>query len=264
MVLDIHTHLGGPPGPDSTDRFDPGSPAVDYELRERIMDRNGIEEAVILPSFDYDTSAGIEATRALNDSVRRIAAEYERLVCPVGTVEPAHGHAAVEEVDRLAEAGFTGVTVHNGHQRIPLDAAPTMAVLERAEAVGLVPFVHCFSPDWEFESLDRLPRVADRLSGPVVVLDTLSRFGQERRVVELGRRFENLYFDTTMVNSLGLMVESIVEGLGARRLLFGSGLYTRPLQYRYSADLFQVRKAEISEADRELILEGNARRILDV
>lgn len=264
MVIDIHTHVGGFCGPERIDRFDPHSPDIDYDLREEIMDQNGIDTAVILPSLDYDTSEGIRATRALNDSMRRIAAEHERLVCPVGTVEPGHGHAAIDEVDRLAAEGFTGVTVHNQHQRIPLDAAPTMAILDRAEEVGLVPFIHCFSPDWEFENLDRLPRVADRLSQPVVVLDALSRYGQEQRLIELGERFDNLHFDTTMTNSLGLMVESIVEKLGPRRLVFGSGLYTRPLQYRYSADLFQVRNANISDADRELILEGNARRILDL
>lgn len=263
MVLDVHTHIGGAPDPGAVDRFDPHAPPVDYALREEIMDRNGIDEAVVLPAFDYDTSEGIDATRALNDSMRRIADEHDRLVCPVGTVEPAHGHAAVEEVERLAAEGFTGVTVHNQHQRLPLDSPSTIAVLERAEEVGLVPFVHCFSPDWEFEHLDRLPPVAERLSEPVVVLDALSRYGREDRIVELGRRFENLRFDTTMVNSLGRMIESIVEALGPERLLFGSGLYTRPLQYRDSADLFQVRTAEISDDDRRLILEGNARRILE-
>lgn len=228
MVLDIHTHIGGPPDPDGIDRFDPRSPEVDYELRTKIMDQNGIDEAIILPSLDYDTTDGIRATRAFNDSMRQIGAEYERLVCPVGTVEPSHGHAAIDEVERLAEEGFAGVTIHNQHQRIPLDAAPTIAVLDRAAELDLVPFIHCFSPDWEFENLDRLPQVADRLSQPIIVLDALSRFGQEQRIIELGERFDNLYFDTTMVNSLGLMVESIVERLSARRLVFGSGLYTRP------------------------------------
>lgn len=270
MVIDAHTHVGEArsvaslsAGDEERLLVDPADPTVDYAKRTAVMDDDGVDEAVVLPSFTYDTSQGIESTRRYNDSMHRIAREHDRFACGIATVEPSHGEAALGELDRVADLGFPGVAWHHNPQGIALDTPASLRCIRRAEDLGLTPIVHCFT-DWNYEELDRLDRIASRTGEPLLVLDATSTMDNVKRVIRLGHRHEHLHFDTALMFSIGRVVERLVDELGPERLVYGSDLYTDPLMYRRSPDLFQVRTAEIDEGSRDLILEGNIRRLLDL
>jgi predicted TIM-barrel fold metal-dependent hydrolase len=277
MVLDVHHHIGGKDGQGEVNSgddakaggelFDPADPQVDIELRAEIMDRNGIDEAVIFPSLGYDESAGAEATRILNDRLMEIYEDWDRFACPVGTVEPRHDQAAMDELERLADEGFAGVMFHNGFQGLPINSPPTLNLLELADELGLVSFVHCYSPVMQMtERLGQMRAVGERVDNDVIILNSLNAWMNWEQVIDLGREYENFYFETTMLSSIGRPVEEVVNRLGADRVVFGSDLYTlpEPAIYHKTPDLFMIRNAQISEEERQLILEDNARRILDL
>jgi predicted TIM-barrel fold metal-dependent hydrolase len=261
MVIDCHTHVGSHLGADGINRPDPSSLSADYDTRTEVMDENGIDRAVILPTYTYDKRDGATGTRALNDRLRELAAQYERFCCAIGTVEPLHGDAALDELERMSDVGFRGVSWHHKYQGAAIDDPTTIACLERAAELDLVPFIHGYQL-YEAENFDYLKNALDHTDQPVVVLDSLTSAPNVRRALELGREYENVYFDTAMLYSLDNVVEQFVDELGADRLLFGTAFYSNPLQYRRSATLFQVESADISERDRQRILGDNVSELL--
>lgn len=262
MVTDIHTHVGGL-GVAGGSRVDPTDLAVDYEQRVELMDNNGIDQAVVLPTSSYDKTNGIDSTRELNESVRRIVDSHDRLVRGVATVEPTHGENAVAELDRIADQGFEAIMWHHRFQGTAIDEGVTKECLKQMDDLGLAVFVHCFHTS-NLEALHRVKNIAGLTDQPIVVLDALADYDNVELAIEIGNEFENVYFDTALMFSIGRVVETMVENLGADRLVFGSDLYTSPLMYRYSSDLFQVRKADITEEQREMILEENTKRLLNI
>jgi predicted TIM-barrel fold metal-dependent hydrolase len=262
MVIDAHTHVGSL-GVAGGGRVDPKNLDVEYDLRTKIMDQNDIDQAVVLPPSSYDKSNGIEAVRTLNESMSKIVKDHDRLVGGIATVEPTHGEAAVEELEHIADMGFNAVTWHHRFQGGAIDEPVTKSCLQRADDLNLVTFIHCF-PTSNLEALRRIKNIAEYTTQPIVILDAFADYDNVELAIELGKEYDHLYFDTALMFSIGQVVESIVEELGSERLIFGSDLYTQPLMYQYSADLFQVRKAQISEDERQDILENNIRRILDL
>jgi uncharacterized protein len=78
--------------------------------------------------------------------------------------------------------------------------------------------------------------------------------GGQERVQTHFQQFPNIHFDT----SLGQVNESIVQALGASRLLYGCD---HP--YGMPADnLRRVQRLKISEEEKELILEANVKRLV--
>lgn len=268
MTWDAHHHVGGlhfGGGEDGTfagsGRADPYDVAVDYETTAQVMDDNDIDKAVAMPTPTYDRRDGTDSTRALNDSVAEIAAEFDRFACGLGTVEPSHGDAALDELERIADLGLAGVAWHHRFSGVAIDEPVTRAAVDRLDDLDLVAFVHCY-PESGLEDVGQMDAIAELTDQPIVVLDALYSPHNVPEVIELGRKHDNLYFDTAVMNSIGLIVERLVDQLGADRVVAGTDFYSDPVVYRRSSDLFQVRTADITEGEREQILEGNLRRIL--
>lgn len=262
MIIDAHTHLGSL-GVAGGGREDPSAISVDYELRTEIMDKNGIDQCVVLPPTNYDKSEGLESTRRLNDTVRSIVDVHDRFIAGVATVEPTHGEAALGELERVADLGFPAVMWHHRFQGEAIDEPTTIELLKKTDALGLPTYIHCI-PMSNLEALWRIENVAEYTDEPLIILDAFADFDNVPLAIELGNRFDHLYFDTALMFSLGRIVEKLVDGLGADRVVFGSDLYTQPLMFEHSSDLFQVRKADISEAEREAILGENIVSILEL
>ena len=75
---------------------------------------------------------------------------------------------------------------------------------------------------------------------------------------QAAKPYPNLYFDVSGFDPERGVVERAVEYLGAERILWGSDAPGR----NYAAQLAKVQYADISERDKELILGGNAIRLL--
>jgi predicted TIM-barrel fold metal-dependent hydrolase len=261
MIIDAHTHVG--PFIEEK-RTKPESIEIDYDQWKEILDQNDIDKAVIMPTTGYDISEGINSTRKLNDKVQSLVEEYDRFVTGIGTVEPTHQRKAIGEIERLGSMeNISGVMWHHRHQGSSIDDPTTAECLAKMEELDLVAYIHSF-PESQLESLDKIKKVAPLTDSPIIVLDSLGLYSNVDTAIELATEFENIYFDTALLFSLGLIVERLVDEIGSERLVFGSDLYTDPLMYRYSPDLYQVQKAEISEKERNKILSENIKNILDL
>ena len=262
MTIDAHTHVG--PFIKGRPRVDPASISVDYDLWTKILSQNEIDKAVILPTTGYDLSEGIESTKKLNNRVNELVEEYDRFVTGIGTVEPTHQRRAIEELERLASLeNISGVMWHHRHQGSSIDDGTTKECLARLDELDMVAYVHSF-PESDLEEIDKIKKIAPYTDQPLIVLDVLGGYSNIEPVIEIANEFNNVYFDTALLFSLGMIIERLVEEIGAERLVFGSDLYTDPLMYRYSPDLYQIKKSDISDKERNKILSQNIKEILGI
>src|SRR5262249_54733035 len=140
---------------------------------------------------------GLKDTCAVHDALhlyRQI--NPERFPVLFGTMEPRYGEDGLEEIDRLAELGFQGISWHNRFQGLPI-AHPIMeALVRRSQACGLVALIHCIVSD--FEAVWRLRRLAERCPGGVFICaDGLTNPDNFEAVLATAEAVENMYFDTT-------------------------------------------------------------------
>lgn len=105
-------------------------------------------------------------------------------------------------------------------------------------------------PGWIAAIVERHPKTPWILTG-------LNYFHELRIGLALMRRHATVHLETSCIQGFQA-IRKIVEEVGSDRLLFGSGL---PFQ-NVAAGLAKVTHAHISDADREAILAGNARRLL--
>jgi predicted TIM-barrel fold metal-dependent hydrolase len=236
----------------------------EVEARLAVMDANGVDQAVVIPTHEYLRPAGIADTRQVNDAIAGYRdANPARFPAAVGIVEPLHGRHAFDELLRVRdELGLVGISFHTRFQGVSTDSYLVRALVEQMIALDLVPFMHAYagSPEeapWMIAGLGRAFPEAT-----MIVLDGFS--GLERSAKEVSVAAEsapNLVFDTSLAYSFDF-VERFVANFGAERVVFGTDMYSAPLAYRRSTVLDQLEESGLDGDQRSLILSGNLNRIL--
>lgn len=272
-MIDAHHHVGSVPslmagigdvGPQGLELdLRPFHDPEEHQARVSVMDANGIDHAVVIPTHEYLRPGGTADTRKVNDAIARYQRQDpERFLAAVGIAEPLHGGHAYQELDHAHDLGLAGISFHTRFQGVATDSYLVRGLVERMAELAMVPFIHAFagSPDeapWMVAELaSALPEVT------MVVLDGFS--GLERSAKEssiAAAAAPNLVFDTSLAYSFDI-VERFVANFGAERLLFGTDMYSPPLAYRRSTVLDQLMDSSLDHAQKQLVLAGNLRRIL--
>jgi predicted TIM-barrel fold metal-dependent hydrolase len=272
-VIDVHHHVGGVPSlmgdvaaHDSMEtRAEPAELTDDLEssVRLEIMDANGVDAAVVMPTHEYLRPNGHVDTMALNDAIAAYRdRQPDRFVAAVGIVEPLHGGRSHDELRRARDAlGLVGVSFHSRFQGVGMDSPLMTSLVRAAVELGLVPFVHAYA-----DSIDEAPwkivDVARELAdAPIVVLDGFSGFERTKDITRAAREAPNLVFDTSLVYSFDF-VEHFIDAFGPDRVLFGTDMYSAPLAYRHSYTLDQVLDSRLDAPTKQAVLSGNVRRLL--
>jgi predicted TIM-barrel fold metal-dependent hydrolase len=267
-VLDVHHHvgnafraLGG-----ALENAD-GMSAEDYAAKElasrlEIMDRGGVEQAIVIPGHGYERSRGIADTRAENDAIAAYRDRTpERFPAAVGIVEPRDGAASLAELDRAKnELNLRGISFHTRFQGVSLDSQWIRTYCERMATLGLVPVLHAMDETPE-EALWKLAVLARALPDvPMLALDAFGSYEATRQCFFIAEIAPNLIFDTSLSYNFDF-IEEFAGKFGAERIAFGTDLYSHPVGRRISHLLPQILESELSEADKLAILSGNARRL---
>lgn len=278
-----------------------GSNAWDAGVRLADMDADGVELQVVSPTplfFGYDLPGGEaqKVARIFNDLALEICAPSGGRLLPFAQVPLQDPDGACRELDRCRDAGHAGVEIGNHVGDRDLDDAGTVMFLQHAAATGMPVFVH----PWDMPSSPRLDRwMARWLAGmpaethlsvlAMVLGGTFDTVPDSLRICFahgggsfafwLGR-LENAWLrrgdlvakseqppsayvgrfsvDSVVFEPAALRV--LVDTLGASQVMTGSD-YPYPLGERPAGDV--VRRSDfLSDADRDAILSGNARRFL--
>ena len=187
----------------------------------------------------------------------------------MASVSPAWGEAALEELDRCANAGLRGVgELHPDTQGFDIADYETMApIMDMAREKGLIVLSHASEPVGHLypgkgrTTPEKLYTLAKNFPQNTIVF---AHWGGGlpfyTLMPEVQEELRNVYYDTAASPFLYSpdVFQRVAEICGAGRILFGTDF---PL-LKPSRTLDQVRGSGLPDADKAAILGGNARVLL--
>ncbi len=213
----------------------------------------GTDVAVAVPVHPK----GADFTPA-NDAVAQAAAASQGRLVPLARVDPWDGDAAVAELRRAVGNGARGLYLHPGEEHFRInDDDRVRPLVETAAELG-VPVVAAAGFHLYSEPL-QLGRAAQFAPGNPFVLTNGGQFNISGLMgfdAELA-----LANDNVLVQTSGMYREDFLEGVvktfGAERLMFASAAPLMDMSYERK----RVELTHLSDADKDLVLGGNARRV---
>jgi predicted TIM-barrel fold metal-dependent hydrolase len=279
MIIDFHTHVLSPRIKQDRRRYvdiDPAFAQIYSDKKAKIataadliesMDRDGVDVSVIV---NYGWSAH-EFCVETNDYILESIARYPKRLVGFCTVSAYNDRASLAEIERCAKAGIKGV----GELRPDLPSedftrkeamGPLVEVLRKYRLVLLThasePVGHMYpgkgkaTPDMLYAFITSFPDL------PVVCAHWGGGLPFYELMPEVRGAMENVYFDTAASPFLYRpeIYRQVSQLVGADRILFGSDFPLMP-QRRL---LDEIDAAGLSQEEKNLILSGNARRLLGI
>ena len=280
MIIDIHTHIfpekiadRAISGMEAAARAKRYIDATEFELRKS-MERAGIDLSVNLP-----VATNPAQPRKLNIAALEMNKRTrETGILSFGAMHPEDENWR-EELEFISENGIPGIKLHPMYQGVSFDDIKYTRILEEAQRYGLIVIVHSgydigvpgealLTPRMAVEiqkrtGIEKLilahmggwgmwQEVSKDLVGAPIYIDTAFSFGEVNENPKYPRKEEE--------RALGNdeLLFDIIERHGADKVLFG----TDSPWGSQAADVERMKKHGFSDSERELIFEGNARRLL--
>lgn len=267
MIIDFHTHAF----PDkiaqrtvdalaSESGMTPLTDGTVAGLKERLAE-SGVDLGVILPVVTRpEQFAGIN---------RFAASVCETGLISFGGIHPDDG-APEAHVKEIASLGLKGIKLHPDYQRTFVDDERYVRIVTAALAEGLIVVTHA-GVDVGFPghpvrcTPERAARLLDRISdGKEELPIVFAHGGGYEMHADVMRHLagRGVYVDLSMTHRMSNEdeVTELVRAHGAERVLFGSDCpWGDPKE---TADF--VRSLDLTDAEKDAILGGNAKRLLGI
>lgn len=237
-IVDVNT-LFGPLPLASTD--------LTVESLLQLMEQNGVGTACALSTLGWllDPAVG-------NAVTKNICAQNPSLL-PVATFNPTMYYGDPTALMQAKADGFRLVRFFPAPQNWPIDFAPFGCLLDDLRQTGLPIVVGVSKPG----DITQLARVLNDYAPPVILADITPDLLAE---CLLGlREHANWHLEISSLLAPGCL-KAVVDTVGASRLLFGSNAPSHPIV----SALDTLQFAGLSDVDKQQVLSGNARRILNM
>lgn len=249
-VWDCHTHIVNVPG---------DTPEARAETLLAGADRMGISRVVLFVGLNgerYDLSPA-EIRQANDEAMRAMKVSPGRIFGFV-YLNPKNGAASLDEFDRCVRDGpMIGVKLLAAeHCHLPtLDP-----IVERATGLGVPVLQHTWLKITGNLPGESTPMELAKLAArhPETLLICAHCGGDWEPGLRAIRPHRRVYADLCGGDPTSGFTEMAVRELGAERCLFGSDFGSRG----FASQLGKVLGAEISEADKRLVLGENLKRLL--
>ncbi len=220
-VIDAHCHLCTAENP-----YRYGCEAPVEELIEQ-MDLASVDVAVVLA---VATQSNRKATAQYNDFIAHTVEEFPDRLVGFGSVHPADGKKALEELERVVDLGLKGIKLHPLFQHVHCDSPEMNQIAESAAQLDIPLFIHSYFP-YMTEEAEHLYNLITAHPGTQFILAHTGghTFLDFYAYVEMrSKGQDNVYFE---ISSLSVMfrkspytehIKWLVEQMGADRVIFGS------------------------------------------
>ena len=216
----------------------------------------------------HHASAGDPADiRARNDALIALAAATPGMT-PIATVHPYDGEAALAELQRLAGRGVKVLKIHPHTQAFDASDPRVLALVRRAGELGVIVLMdNANILPGDSEKLFNLALAAPKTTFIFAHMGGLNfRFWNILKAVRTadGLFADNINFDISA--TVALVASSPIEdefvwtirNVGVEHVLIGSDAP----QYSLDQNLDALERLALTDAEKRLILGGNARRLL--
>jgi predicted TIM-barrel fold metal-dependent hydrolase len=227
--------------------------------------RGGIDRFIV-----FSAAATAERVESINNYIAQVCKDHadkcrelknrgdrEPEFTGFGTLHPDMKDPGAE-IERLISMGLVGIKLHPDMQKFNIDDERMMKIYAMLE--GRLPVVfHCGDYRYPFSHPARLAKVLDSFPKLTVVAAHFGGWSMFDLALDYFRS-RSCYLDlSSSIPFLGLRRSSELIGIyGAERILFGSDY---PM-WDPAACLAEFQKLELSDTQKELILCGNAKRLL--
>ncbi len=241
MVIDIHCHAG------TAEKLQaPWTTRADLSRYLERAEEAGIDKTVVfaITSDDYERA---------NSEIAEIVSHHPDKLIGFARVHAERDKGKIERLlcRAVEDFRFRGIKVHGA------ESLPTREVCRAARDVGLPILVDIVG------RVEVLPLLATEFPEVNFIIAHLGSFSDDWRVFQvipnILAQYPNLYADTSGVRFFDYLLEA-VRVAGARKILFGSD---GPLLHP-GLELKKIRLLKLSPEDEELILGGNAQRLLGI
>ncbi len=250
-VWDVHAHVGTP-GP---------NPAKRMEALVRIADRVGVERLCIFMSPPWQHEPKPEEFRRSNDDVLAILTEWGSRAFGFVYLNPTHLKESLAELERcVADGPMVGIKLWVGARANRAELDP---LVKRAVELDALIFQHTWIKQRGKGNLPQestpmeLAELSARHPGVPMVCGHMGG-GEWAFGLRAIRARPELHGDLGGSDPVSGQVEMAVRELGASRVLYGSDVSGRS----FGSQLGRVAGADISDADKRLILRENLVRLL--
>jgi uncharacterized protein len=222
-IIDAHTHPMLDPDESIVD-----APHPPENYRSLVKGTQISRAAAITIAWPHNLSR----TRARNDRLLQLAEDSGGFFYPVCSVHPADDRAALDEIDRVAEAGAAWLKLHPNTQQFDVADPSVTAIVTRATERGLPVLFDAYSP-WDGNQPGKFADLAMAVPdariilahahGPgfpqLLIYDVVGRYPGWRR---------NVWIDISVT---GLMLAGspfaeqfawVLRKVGTDRVIFGS------------------------------------------
>ncbi|MEX2561520.1 MAG: amidohydrolase family protein [Pirellulales bacterium] len=249
-IWDLHCHLSGVPGRTPEERM---------TALLRYADRLGIERLCVYMGMSLSQRPTPDELVRQNDEVLAALAHYHDRAVGFCYVSGEHVEASLGEINRCIAGGpMVGIKLWVAGKA---SAAALDAVAERAAELRALIFQHTwFKTDGTQFAGESTPLdlVALARRHPQANFVCGHAGGTWELGIRAGRGTPNIAVETAGFDPTTGFLEMAVRELGARRILYGSDAPGRS----FGSQLAKVLGANVSEADRRLVLGENLRRLL--
>lgn len=241
-VIDAHAHVG-PIWP----RVPSHATAADGV---RLMDLCGIDQALSSASSFLNFSL-----REGNRLVHRVTREFPGRILGLCVADPRRPAKSAEDLEHyLGEAGFAGIKLHIADTRLPYSDARYDFIYEAARTYAVPVLAHTFSDAEVTGFLD----AAQRFPEVPFIVGHSGGYDWDHSVSRIAA-VPNACFDVCCSCPDAGRIEAFVEAAGSERVLFGTdNAFLSP-----ALNLSQVLCADLTHEQKQQILGGNIRRILE-
>lgn len=242
MIVDFHTHV------DEAELFGWIDPP---EKLLPLLDDAGIDRAVVMTYVDLP-GVNPQALEYLADAVARYA---DRLIGFV-RLNPNHRREALAALKRAVdEFGFRGVKLHPTTTLANPADEPTVELLRACGEHGLPALFHC--GDDPMTTPQAIAAGAAQAPDTTVVLGHMGGYFHVDEAIDMTERHDNLYLETSAM-PYPAKIGVAVRRVGAERVIYGSdGPGCNP-----TLEVEKVRQLGLARSDEDLVLGGNAVRLL--
>jgi predicted TIM-barrel fold metal-dependent hydrolase len=247
MIFDVHCHLG------VEQIF--GGETTEEDVLQMLME-NGIDGAIIQPGLTYvSMTAQIEAH---NRIIRFIKTHPDRSLFGMASLNPhVEPEIYFKEVSRcVQEHGFVGLKLHPvGHGCDPLWQDGVLP-FQVADDLGITLMVHTGLGSPVADPSHLLAR-AKEFPDLKIVMAHMGVAEKVAEAIQVMRECPNIFGDLSLVSDY--LVKSIVEQVGADRLMFGSDVNPN-----CAMELAKIRHAVTDSVELDWIFHRTANKVYGV